>query len=222
MSTPNTTYYKIVGNGINLEAVQFVSNKKYTFHEPQWFHSNEVLKTLELRYPSFDVETMFLMAPFRDVVDGAVQNLQYWKDRKYLKYDDLGQVQQGFMPSFLDENTLSLSNIKISENTFIAPKFLPVFFLVNNIKGKNQVDWTLYDDTDPDNRIKVIKIRGISYFVFRFNEVGTYSLTAEVRDNTGGIHSGDAISIIRVVEKDEYISIIESLLDTRKSESLNK
>lgn len=217
---PNNTFYRVIGNGINLAAVTFESREKYTFYEPNWLHSNSVLKTLELRYPNFDVETMLLAAPFKDIVSGDVQNLDYWVERKYIKYDQ--NVQEGFLPTFLDENSLSLSNIKVSENTFIAPKFLPVFFLVNNIKGKTQVTWTLYDDTDPENRVKIISIRGVSYFVYRFPETGFYTLTAEVKDSSGGIHSGESKNIIRVVEKDDYIDVVETLLDTRKAESLNK
>lgn len=217
---PNITQYRIIGNAIDLSNVQFNSNKKYTFYEPNWLYSDKILKILEQKYPQFDVETLFLNAPFKDIISGAVQNISYWENKKFIKYQN--NAQKGFLPSVLDENTLSLSNIKISENAFVAPKFLPVFFLVNNIKGKIQVTWTLYDDTDPNNRVKIIRVRGISYFVYRFPETGVYSLDIEVRDSNNSIHIGESTNIIKIVNKEEYIQITETLLDSRKVKLLNK
>jgi len=219
-SFPNVKEYKLVGNGIDLSNVVFNSNKKYTFYEPNWIYSEHTLKILEQRFPNFDVETMMLNAPFKDIVSGAVQSLAYWDDKGYIKYDNNKQI--GFLPVLLDENTLSLSNIKVSDNSFVVPKFLPVFFIINNIKGKNRVVWTLYDDTDPNNRVKIIKIRGVSYFVYRFPETGVFSLNVEVEDINYGIHSGESTNIIRVVEREDYIKEVESLLNSRKVKILNK
>lgn len=217
---PNHKEYRIIGNAIDLSSVQFNSNKKYTFYEPNWLYSDHILKTLEQRYSNFDVETMFLNAPFEDIASGAAQNISYWQDKNFIKY--VNNVQHGFIPSVLDENTLTLSNIKISDNAFIAPKFLPVFFFVNNIKGKTKVTWTLYDDTDPNNRIKLIRVRGVSYFIFRFPEEGVYSLNVEVQDSSNSIHSGESTNIIKIVDKEKYIEIIETLLESRKIKILNK
>ena len=219
-SYPNIKEYRLIGNGIDLTNVEFISNKKYTFYEPNWLYSNHVLKILEQQHPNFDVETMMLCAPLCDIVSGAVQDLSYWEDRRYIKYVD--DVQKGFLPVLLDENSLSLSNIKISENSFVAPKFIPIFFIVNNIKGKNSVTWTLYDDTDPNNRVKLIRVKGVSYFVFRFPEEGIFSLDVEVKDLNGGVHVGESTNIIKIVNREEYINVVETLLDSRKVKIQNK
>jgi hypothetical protein len=218
----NNTSFNLVGNGVNLNAVTFSSNKKYTFYEPNWAVSDKILRTLEQRFPNFDVETLFLVAPFKDIISGAVQDYSYWEDKGYLKYDSSNDKQYGFIPSYFDENSLSMSSIKIFDSAFVAPKFLPVFFMVNNIKGKTRVTWTLYDDTDPEIRTKVIRVRGVSYFIYRFDSVGIYSLEVEVEDNSGSKHSGQTKNIISIVEKDEYIDFIESRLNTRKINLLNK
>lgn len=387
-SAPNTELYNIIGNAVDFSAITFDSNKKYTFYEPTWLYSLNALKLLELNNPQFDVETMFLRAPQRDIQSGAVQDPQYWVDRKYVRWvdenpasstpvnitytktvngngngvyflsvpkfdtslgilykvriqtkvikrtaqftaynntvspaiftpnvdfqDDIfftntpitatgnvvdpggaitiapaeglnhsfdyhinivrtttdastnlnnymgddtidiewdtanelhiagslsseityteeleltatytyravnNVVQQGFLPSAVDQNSLSLTNIKVSENTFIAPKFIPVFFVINNIKGKDSALWTLTDITDPQNPQLVVKIKGAPYFIWRFPEIGQFSLVCDVSDQNANSFLGEAVHIITVLAKDDYIKIVEDQLNTRK------
>lgn len=399
-SAPNTELYNIIGNAIDFSAITFTSNKKYTFYEPNWLYTVDALKLIKYLNPNFDVETILLLAPQKDIASGAVQDMQYWIDRKYINWsppastgvsnvtyekdltvtsnqdytlslpkfdpslgtlysvaysigvksmtiswtienqngaplasniiitrintissdnspfvvginpdihgipinlaatdgvpdsgtdyqnmigysipdliltsgtisknliDYIGDgslsldwtvdtivafpdlvsatfsteqtlfftvtytyrtfsdtVQAGFLPSVLDQNALSLSNIKLSENTFIAPKFIPVFFIVNNIKGKTDTIWTLTDVTDPQNPNQIVVIKGGPYFIWRFSTIGSFTLRADVSDKNGNIFTAQIDNLINIVSKSDYINFIESQLDSRKISIQNK
>lgn len=223
---PNTDYYKIIANVIDLSDVSLTpSNKKYTFYEPTWFYSLKAMKELKRKYPNMDVETLFLTAPFKDIISGAVQDMQYWVDRKFVKwYPGSGSgpndSQVGFLPTEFDENALSMANIKLSENSFIAPKFVPIFFIVNNLKGKTDTIWTLTNVTDPNNNFDVIKIKGAPYFIWRFPEIGTYSLSVQTFDNNSNSYGNSIPNLVTILEPDDYVNLVEKQLDARKAQLL--
>jgi hypothetical protein len=222
--TPNTDLYRLLANVIDLTDVSLTpSNKKYTFYEPNWYFSTPMMKFLKKKHPNMDVETLFLTAPFRDIISGAVQDMQYWIDRKYVDWKPSTEggiidTQVGFLPTEFDENSLSMANIKLSQNSFIAPKFKPIFFVVNNIKGKTDTIWTLTNVTDPNNVFDVIKIKGAPYFIWRFPIIGTFSLTVETLDNNSNTYVSSVANLVTVVEPDDYIRLIEASLDRRKVE----
>jgi len=220
--TPNTDHYKLLAQVIDLADVNLTpSNKKYTFYEPNWLYSLSMMKFLKKKYPQMDVETLFLTAPFRDIVSGAVQDMQYWVDRKYVSwYSSAGQgglldKQAGFLPTEFDDNSLNLANIKLSQNSFVAPKFKPVFFVVNNIKGKTDTVWTLTNVTDPNNNFVVISVKGAPYFIWRFPTIGTFSLSVQTFDNNENQFVASVPNLVTVVEPADYIKLVETQLDAR-------
>lgn len=220
--TPNTDHYKLLAQVIDLADVNLTpSNKKYTFYEPNWLYSLPMMKFLKKKYPQMDVETLFLTAPFRDIVSGAVQDMQYWVDRKYVRwYNSAGasgpfDKQAGFLPTEFDDNSLNLANIKLSQNSFVAPKFKPVFFVVNNIKGKTDTVWTLTNVTDPNNNFVVISVKGAPYFIWRFPTIGTFSLSVQTFDNNENQFVTSVPNLVTVVEPSDYIKLVESQLDAR-------
>jgi hypothetical protein len=222
--TPNSDFYDLIVQVLDLNDVSLTpSNKKYTFYEPNWVFSQTMLKFLKNKYPTtFDVETMFLTAPFNDIMTGAVQDMQYWIDRGYIRWYSStgpgGQIdsQEGYLPSEFYDNTFSLSNIKLTENTFNIPTFKPVFFIVNNIKGKTDAIWTLTNVTDPNNNFTVISTKGAPYFIYRFQDVGVYSLSVQVFDNNDNSFTAAIPNLINVLGPSDYVSLIESQLNARK------
>lgn len=222
--TPNQETYRLLANVIDLNDVSLTpSNKKYTFYEPNWFYSLSMMKYLKLLHPGMDVETLFLTAPFSDIVSGAVQDMQYWIDRKYVAWSASqtgGPVdtQVGFLPTEFDENSLSLANIKLSQNSFIAPKFKPVFFIVNNIKGKTDTIWTLTNVTDPNNNFQVISIKGAPYFIWRFPTIGTFSLSVQTFDNNSNSYVASVPNLVTILEQADYVSLVETQLNARKAQ----
>lgn len=220
--TPNTDTYKLLANVIDIADVSLTpSNKNYTFYEPNWYYSNSIMKFLKVKHQNMDVETLFLTAPFRDIISGAVQDMQYWIDRKYVNWKastsgGIIDTQVGFLPTEFDENSLSLANIKLSQNSFVTPKFKPVFFIVNNIKGKTDTIWTLTNVTDPENVFDVIKIKGAPYFIWRFQDLGTFSLSVQTYDNNSNSYVASIQNLISVKTPDDYTALVEAYLNNRK------
>jgi len=119
----------------------------------------------------------------------------------------------------MDQNSFSLDNIKVYEDSFNTPRNNIVFFAVNNIDGKNEFIWTLYNS---DTGAEVVKVRSVPFFVWKFTDLGSYSLRVEVYDNAKTVYVNQIDRMINVLPKNRYIKNIETRLNRRKLNLLNK
>lgn len=184
---------------------------KYTFFLPKDVYSERMIEYLKATFPAFDVETLFLLAKTSDILTGAVQDPYFWKDEKYWKYENDEQI--GHLPSVMDENAFSISKVKLYNERFVIPENAPVFFVINNIDGKNEFIWTLTDEITGE---EIMRVRSVPFFVWKFKDSGKFTLTVEVEDNRKTTYSNSMKNMITVKDKRDYIEHVEKRLDTRK------
>jgi hypothetical protein len=184
---------------------------KYTFFLPKKVFSTKTIDFLKSLSPVFDDETMFLFAKTSDVLSGAVQDPDFWEDTKYWKYVDDSQI--GYLPTTIDQNVFNINDIKIFEETFAIPENGIVFFVINNLDGKNDFIWTL---TNYITGEEIIRAKSVPFFAWKFKDLGSFTLKVEVFDNRNTKYESTVQNFIRVLDKKEYIRETERKLNDRK------
>jgi hypothetical protein len=124
-----------------------------------------------------------------------------------------GPEQKGYLPSYYDENSFSISNIKTTYDTLIVPINHPIFVTIANIASNVYTEWVL---TDINDNI-VIQVISPAYFIWRFEKEGSYKLivkTIDSRNNEFLLEK--SISVAGVFTSNQYESYIEHELDARK------
>jgi len=184
---------------------------KYTFFLPKKVFSHELISYLESISPIFDSETMFLFAKTSDVLSGAVQDPNFWQDTKYWKFNN--DVQSGYLPTTIDQNAFNINDIKLFEESFTVPENGIVFFVINNLDGKQEFIWKLINSVTGE---EVMRVRSVPFFVWKFKDLGTFTLSVETIDNRNTSYSNSIQNFIRVLDKKEYVREIEHRLNNRK------
>ena len=59
------------------------------------------------------------------------------------------------------------------------------------------------------------------FFVWKFKDIGTYTLSVEVIDSNKTIYKKSVKNMIRVLDKEDYISYTETRLNQRKHKLMN-
>jgi hypothetical protein len=189
-----------------------VTVKKYTFSFPTKVYSEDIISWLETEFPSVDRDLLFLNVPFDDLIQGLGGTTQYWIDRGFVTYSTTAQT--GFLPSYYDQNAFDFVGLKVSDDTIRIPLQMPVFAVVNNIDSKTETIWTLRKDGT-----ELAKIKSTSYFTWRFNEPGKYTIDVSTQDSFGNIFStANSIMFVEVLPKDLYVDYVENELNRRKLE----
>lgn len=197
---------------------------KYTFFEPIWAYTPDFAIHIESQrtthghrlHPNFKKELMFLFCNFSDILSGAADNPEYFFDKKYITWRNNNIV--GSLPSVLDKDTFALDSLKIRTNAFCAPKFCTVFFTNNNIANVKQCVWSIYQSVGGKLSGRVSDVPFLSW---RFDEAGSYDVAVEITDNNGNVFSDRLERFVTVLEKQDYISYVENLLNQRKAK-INK
>jgi hypothetical protein len=166
----------------------------------------------------YGIEIVSLTASDFPKVDGVPSRLAVEitctdADNFVFSVDKIGPEQRGYLPSYYDENSLTFANIKTTYDTLIVPPHHPIFVLVSNLASNVETEWTL---TDINDKV-IIKLLSPAYFVWRFNEIGSYKLTlrtTDTRNNTSYLNTSIAVS--SVVSPKEYSQITEQALNDRK------
>jgi hypothetical protein len=184
---------------------------KYTFFHPRNAYSQRLVDYLKTTFPAFDEETLFLFSKTSDMISGAVQDPYFWVDTDYWRWKD--DRQRGFLPTTIDENAFSITNIKLFNERFEVPKFAPVFFIVNNISAKQEFIWTLIDEHTQE---EIIRVKGVPFFVWKFKDLGKFALKVEVTDKSNSTYSEEIKNFITVNDKIIYRKNVERKLDDRK------
>ena len=189
---------------------------EYTFFLPKKVHSNKAVNFLKSVSPIFDEETLFLLAKTSDLLNGNVQDPQFWVEQKYWTFEN--DKQRGHLPTVIDQNAFNFTSVKIFKDSFVIPENGIVFFVINNIDGKNEFIWTLRDE--PNNET-IIKVRSVPFFAWKFKDIGTYTLSVEVLDSNGTSYENSVKNLVRVLDKEDYVSYTESRLNQRKNQLMN-
>lgn len=202
--SPNAS--PMIGSGL------FSGQDKYTFFLPKKVFSRKLIDYLEATYPFFEVETMFLLAKTSSVISGAAQDPMYWEDENYWYFEN--DEQYGYLPTTIDQNAFNINDIKMFNGTFACPENAILFFVINNIDGKEDFIWTLINDSTGE---EVIRIKSVPFFVWKFKGIGKFSLKVEVIDNRKTKYENIVQNFIRVLEKRDYITDVEFRLNDRKN-----
>ena len=140
----------------------------------------------------------------------------YWTNRGYIQFSDVtGPAVQmtGFLPSNYDQNSFNLSNLKVGTDGLSIPLDQPIFANVSNIDSKKECLWTLRHINE-----EIATVRSISYFIWRFDEPGDYSLTVKVTDVNDNVFELTRNFVVgHAKDIKEYKKYIEETLDRRKS-----
>jgi hypothetical protein len=190
---------------------------EYTFFHPRNVYSKRLVDHFKSISPVFDEETLFLFSKTRDLLTGAVQDPSFWVDKKYWIFDN--DTQRGYLPTLIDQNSFNINDIKLFEGTINVPENSFVFLAVNNLDGKSEFIWTLYNSVTGE---EIIRARSVPFFAWKFKDLGTYTIKVDVIDNKGGVYSNQIDKMINVLDKNQYINITESKLNRRKNILLKK
>jgi hypothetical protein len=189
---------------------------EYTFFLPKKVHSKRTVDFLKSISPVFDEETLFLLAKTSDLLNGNVQDPQFWVEEKYWKFEN--DKQRGHLPTVIDQNAFNFTSVKIFKDSFAIPENGIVFFVINNIDAKNDFIWTLRDE--PNNET-IITVRSVPFFVWKFKDIGTYTLSVDVIDSNKTIYQNSVKNLVRVLDKTDYVSHTETRLNQRKNKLMN-
>lgn len=184
---------------------------KYTFFLPRKVFSKSTVDFLKTISPVFDDETLFLHAKTSDLISGAVQNPLFWVNQKYWKFDE--DEQTGYLPTTIDQNAFNINDIKLFDETFYVPQNGIVFFVINNIDGKNDFIWTLIDTITGE---EIFRAKSVPFFVWKFKDLGKYSIKVQVFDNKKTEYVNTMENFVRVLDKRRYDQETETRLNRRK------
>ena len=197
--------------------VDVIGGSEYTFFEPEWTYSKELIDSLyaeygpfgsPVSYKHFKKEELFLDAPIMDILNGNTNDMDYFINNEYLSVED--KIQVGHLPSVVDENYLSMTMTKAFSNGFVAPKHSILFFNVNNIFAKCKYEWRLYDDVTGE---EIVRVNGVPFFVWKFNEHATYRLEIYIYDkneNYCEIKMSNFIHIESAVDYKNRLNVLNS------------
>ena len=188
-----------------------ITGDSYTYFTPKKVFSQSLINYLVANYPSFEEENLFVFAKTGDVLSGNMQNPNFWVD-DYWYFDN--DIQYGFIPTTIDQNVFNINDIKLFKDTFTVPENGIVFFVINNLDGKNDFIWSL---TNTITGEEVIRVKSVPFFIWKFKDIGNFSLKVTVIDNRETLYENSVQNFIRVLNKNQYTIEIEERLNTRKN-----
>lgn len=201
------TYHSITYTGTS-------TGDEFTYFTPKKVFSQSLIDYLNSTYTAsgFKEENLFLFSKTSDILDGSVSDPNYWVANNYWRF--LNNQQDGYLPTIIDQNSFNVNDIKIFNGTFEIPENGIGIFAVNNLDGKSEFIWTL---TDIDSGDTVIKVKSVPFFMWKFKDIGSFSLSVQVTDNRGTTYENSIENFIRVLDKINYVAHVEERLNTRKN-----
>jgi hypothetical protein len=188
-----------------------ITGDKYTYFTPKKVFSTQLVNYLTANYPSFEEENLFVFAKTGDVLSGNMQNPNFWVD-DYWYFDN--NSQYGFIPTTIDQNVFNINDIKLFKGTFSVPENGIVFFVINNLDGKNDFIWSL---TNTITGEEILRAKSVPFFIWKFKDIGNFSLKVTVKDNRETNYENSVQNFIRVLNKSQYSLETEDRLNTRKN-----
>ena len=154
---------------------------------------------------------MFLHANTSDVLSGAVQDTSFWQDTHYWRFNN--DVQTGYLPTTIDQNAFNITDIKLYEETFAVPENGIIFFVINNLDGKNDFIWKLKNTNTGE---EIIRVKSVPFFIWKFKDLGDFTLSCDVFDNRNTQYTNEIQNLIRVLDRKQYTKETETRLNDRK------
>ena len=188
-----------------------ITGDKYTYFTPKRVFSQALVDHLVANYPAFEEENLFVFAKTDDLLAGTIQNPNFWVD-DYWYFDN--NQQYGFIPTTIDQNVFNINDIKLFKGTCAVPENGIVFFVINNLDGKNDFIWSLTNTVTGE---EVMRVKSVPFFVWKFKDIGNFSLKVTVIDNRETNYENSVQNFIRVLNKSQYSLEIEDRLNTRKN-----
>jgi hypothetical protein len=157
---------------------------------------------------------LFLSPPSdADIISGAVGTQEYWENSEFDKGSPpVNGINAGNIVSWAGDAAFTSSDIRGFKDNFAVPKGVPVFFATAQSKvfGKNDFRWILYkQDEDGNTQIKVIELRGKPFFIWRFEEVGDYTIELFAKDSNNNEYNVKRNGLCRVVDKETWINKVD-------------
>ena len=184
-----------------------------TYFIPNKVFSPQAVNYLSSTYPNFEPENLFLFAKTSDIVNDLVSDPQYWEDENYWKFVNNNQI--GNLPTIMDQNSFNIDDIKVFNGTFNIPENGIATFVINNLDGKNDFIWSLIDSETEE---EIIRVKSVPFFMWKFKDIGTYTISVTVIDNRETSYQNSVKNIIRVLDKIDYSQLVEDRLNLRKNE----
>lgn len=191
-----------------------MTGDEFSFGVPE-IYTDVYMTKLESTFPEFKREYMMLDAPMQDKISGAVGSIDYWIEGGYIhmEYDDTtGWEYLGDLPSMFYRNYFDLNKIKAFKHGMIVPKYVPVFFVINNIPGKVLYEWTIYDT---EREFEVIRVSGVPFLMWTFSETSTYDIRVKITDSNNNQFTKNLSDHVHVYNSNDYIDYIEKELTLR-------
>jgi hypothetical protein len=188
-----------------------INGDPFTYFTPKKVFSQALVDYLTTTYPVFNEDTLFLFSKTSDMLDGSIQDPNFWVD-DYWYFDN--DQQYGFLPTTIDQNVFNINDIKIFNETFTIPENGIIFFVVNNLDGKSDFIWSLTNIVTGE---EIIRVKSVPFFIWKFKDIGNFSLKVEVIDNRETNYQNIVQNFIRVLGKNEYLLDVEGRLNTRKN-----
>ena len=188
-----------------------INGDPFTYFTPKKVFSQALVDYLTTTYPAFNEDTLFLFSKTSDMLDGSIQDPNFWVD-DYWYFDN--DQQYGFLPTTIDQNVFNINDIKIFNETFTIPENGIIFFVVNNLDGKSDFIWSLTNIVTGE---EIIRVKSVPFFIWKFKDIGNFSLKVEVIDNRETNYQTIVQNFIRVLGKNEYLLDVEDRLNTRKN-----
>jgi hypothetical protein len=124
-----------------------------------------------------------------------------------------GPQQKGYLPSYYDQNSFSISDIKTTYDTIIVPIDHPIFVTIANLASNIETEWTLTNINDE----VVVTVMSPAYFIWRFEKEGSYKLKVRSTDTRNNSYILEkSISVAGVFKPKDYERYIEQELNARK------
>lgn len=143
-------------------------------------------------------------------------DINYWINKAFVEFSNSTSQSvsmRGFLPSNYDQNTFNLTNLKIGSEGLVVPVEQPIFSAISNIDSKKECVWTLKHVGE-----EIVKIKSTSFFIWRFDEPGNYSLTVDVTDvNNNTFSLTRDFSVANVKNIKDYKKYLNDSLNRRKA-----
>lgn len=195
-----------------------IKGDEYTFGRPKMY-SDKYVAELTKHYPNFREELLMLEAPLIDIVSGIAGTTRYWESKKNIHTDPAENKIEGNLPSVFYHNYFNLTKTKIFKNGFVFPKYIPVFYVINNISGKVYYEWII---TDTKSKEEIIRVRGVPFLMWSFHKESIYEITVNIKDSNNNEFKKELKNYTQVLKSNDYIDYIEKEQFLRLKKIKNK
>ena len=101
------------------------------------------------------------------------------------------------------------------KNGFIFAKYIPVFFVINNLSGKNYFEWYI---KDLEANAEIIRIKGVPFLMWTFIKESSYEVGVRIIDNKTNEYKQELKYYVQILRSNDYVDYVEKELSLRMKE----